>query len=177
MPSRREFVSLVGTGSALVVLGGSFSFRVPSAWGLSTDEKTSTFIWLKKDEAKLVERLSSAIIPSVGSLGAAEIGTVYYIDRVLHADENTGAAVRVDLAKLAIAVTPEEENPLILERIRQDFPNLFATIRALTIDAYYNSPRVWLLIGYPGPPCRTDKLGYPGTGTDFEDLQGKEREL
>ncbi|MBI3949365.1 MAG: gluconate 2-dehydrogenase subunit 3 family protein [Acidobacteria bacterium] len=172
MPSRRQFIEVLGSASIVALLGGRYLFRVPMAWAISTQDLQRDFVWLTASEAKLVERLTAAIIPSGKDIGAAEIGAVHYIDHALKADQAKGALVRKELARLSSDVDSKEDASALLVRIQREQPALFAMLRALTIDAYYNSPKVWPLIGYPGPACLTG--GYPESGVEFNELLKKQ---
>jgi len=179
--SRREFV----TRSAIYGGGLWLSLELPRPRALAAAARSAEPVTFSEAQWKLVEAITSRIIPTDHQPGAVEARCTNFIDKAL-ANEDAAmkpvydaglpavdAASRKRFEKPFVVLTGEQQDTLLAELedgLAQGWPAdavpspvFFETVRAHTTMAFLADPKYggnhdyagWKLVGYPGPSHHT----------------------
>jgi gluconate 2-dehydrogenase subunit 3-like protein len=152
--TRRKFLR-TGVKASVVISAGVVG-KVSRANVNLAPESPAMGLDLGRGEA--LRAAMDEIIPAVDGMPAAsEVGGVEYLDRLAQESRE----IKVDLEKSLTALERASRKKFHRsftslshsDRIKalselEKQPELFATLRDFTYEAYYTQPRIWKLIGY-----------------------------
>lgn len=148
-PSRRDFMRTSGAlaSGTWLTLNLSACERMANE-AREAAERGDAFTTLTGEEARILDALSSLIIPSNDGPGAHEAGAVYFMDIALAGPEAGSLEfLRTGLASLgqrvgegSFADLPPEEQTLMLTTVAEEDPGFFGYVRYLTICGTFSTP-------------------------------------
>lgn len=132
-----------------------------------TDPDRAAFSTLTADEARVIEALTSQIIPTDSSPGAREAGVVYFIDQALasfDADKKDRyregvALVNATRAKLFPAVSPDVSKLTTQQQV--------AILQAIEKTEFFDLLRTHTVLGFFGDPSyggNRNRIGWKHIG-------------
>lgn len=148
-PSRRDFVRTSGVlaSGTWLTLNLAACERM-SEQAREASERGDAFTTLTDEEARVLDSLSSLIIPSDDGPGAHEAGAVYFMDIALAGPEAGSLEfLRTGLASLAervgtgsFADLPGDEQVALLTTVVEEDAGFFGYVRYLTICGTFCTP-------------------------------------
>ncbi|MBI3949363.1 MAG: gluconate 2-dehydrogenase subunit 3 family protein [Acidobacteria bacterium] len=186
--SRRQFIQL-GTLAGVAGWVASETRRIlPDVQSLVLANELATNSWraFTAHQALTVRDFAAEIIPTDEDLGATEVGTVEFIDKLLSLSpglrEHYAAGLsgvdetsRLGFGRPFVELIPERRRKVIQSMVEGSAPQaawqavsakeFFATIRYHTLISYYSNSKVFSSIGFPGPGAYFTTVGEPGSLT------------
>lgn len=148
-PSRREFMRTSGAlaSGTWLTLNLSACERMADQ-AREAAERGDAFTTLTEEEARVLDALSSLIIPSSDGPGAHEAGAVHFMDIALAGPESGSLEfLRTGLTSLAervgegsFADLSADEQTAMLTTVAEEDPGFFGYVRYLTICGTFSTP-------------------------------------